>query len=442
MAITSTLMPEPVARTTRNQEFQRLKTRLHEQVVESMDLSKAGTLGAEQLRREIKAIAEHVSGSVASSVTGPDRERLVEEVLDEVFGVGPLEGLMKDPSVSDILVNGSKTVYIERAGRLELTDVVFADDQHLLQVIQRVVGRMGRRIDELSPMVDARMPDGSRLNAIIPPLARNGPVLSIRRFAHTRVEFSDTIRTGSVTREIVQFLQAAVTGRQNILISGGTGAGKTTMLNNLSSAIPERERVVTIETTAELVLKQPHVVMLEMRPPNVEGQGQVTQRDLLRNSLRMRPDRIIVGDVIGAEALDMLQAMNTGHDGSISTLHANDTRDALARLELMVALAGVELPVVVVRHYIASTIAILVHLARLAGGVRRVIRVSELAGFTHGDYELHDIFVFKQTGVDSNGFAQGTFHATGYRPKCLDRLKTGGVELPDSLFDERELQPS
>ncbi|MBI3465028.1 MAG: CpaF family protein, partial [Planctomycetes bacterium] len=409
-------------------------------MIESMDLSKVAGLSDDQLQREFRALAEQVSATLGEPLADPIRERLATEVLDEVFGLGPLEPLMHDPTITDILVNGSKTVYIERNGKLEVTDVVFADDQHLIQIIQRVVGRVGRRIDEVSPMVDARMPDGSRLNAVIPPLARNGPVLSIRRFVHTRVEFGDTMRNGSITPEIVQFLEAIVRGRLNVLISGGTGAGKTTMLNNLSGFIPTHQRVVTIETTAELVLKQPHVVMLEMRPSNVEGQGEVTQRDLLRNSLRMRPDRIMVGDVLGPEALDMLQAMNTGHDGSISTLHANDTRDALSRLEMMVALSGVELPTQVVRQYIAAALDILVQVARLSGGVRRLMKVSELRGYRDGDYEIHDIFCFRQTGVDSTGAAQGSFWATGYKPNCLARLKTAGFELGPSLFEERELK--
>ncbi len=441
MATNTMVLPDaPQVWTSRKQEFQRLKTRLHEQMIESMDLSKIGGMPEEQLRREMRVLAEDVSHSVGEPLNSDERERLVSEVLDEVFGIGPLEAVMKDPTITDVLVNGPKTVYIERNGQLELTDVVFADDHHLLQIIQRIVGRTGRRIDELSPMVDARMPDGSRLNAIIPPLARNGAVLSIRRFAHTRVQFADTIRNYSITPEIVQFLEAVIRGRSNVLISGGTGAGKTTMLNNLSSFLTERERVVTIETTAELVLKLPHVVMLEMRPSNIEGHGLVTQRDLLRNSLRMRPDRIIIGDVLGPEALDMLQAMNTGHDGSISTVHANDTRDALSRLELMVALSGVELPTLVVRQYIAAAVNILVHVARLSGGLRRLIRVTEVCGYRSGDYELHDIFTFRQSGVDREGRAQGSFWATGYRPKCLERFKTSGIELPDSMFEERELK--
>ena len=443
MATHSTLWPSSSAlRSSNGHEFQRLKTKLHEQMVESIDLSKVGGLSDGQLRREIRLLAEQLSGSLGESLDGSARERLAAEVLDEVFGLGPLEPLMHDPTITDILVNGHKTVYIERNGRLELTDIVFADDQHLLQIIQRVVGRVGRRIDELSPMVDARMPDGSRLNAIIPPLARNGPVLSIRRFVHTRVEFSDTVRNGSLTPEIVQFLEAVVRARLNVLISGATGAGKTTMLNNLSSFIPQHERVVTIETTAELVLKQPHVVMLEMRPANVEGEGVITQRELLRNSLRMRPDRIMIGDVLGSEALDMLQAMNTGHDGSISTLHANDTRDALSRLELMVALSGVELPTPVVRQYIAAALNILIHVARLSGGARRVTKVSELKGCRDGNYEIHDIFCFRQTGTDRDGVAQGSFWTTGYQPSCLERFKTAGIELDPSLFVEREFKPS
>jgi len=427
---------------TSRREFERMKTRLHQLVVEQIDLSRLAEFDEQELRDEIRKLAEEECAAVASGLSEAERDQLAAEVLDEIFGLGPLEPFMKDPTVTDILVNGYDTVYIERNGQLELTDVTFADDQHLLETIQRVVSRVGRRIDELSPMVDARMPDGSRLHAIIPPVALNGPVLSIRRFVHTRVEFEDTIRNGSIVPEIVQFFEAAVRGRLNILISGATGAGKTTLLNNLSKFISPRERVITIETTAELVLKQPHVIMLEMRPPNVEGEGEVTQRDLLRSSLRMRPDRIIIGDVLGPEALDLLQAMNTGHDGSMSTLHANDTRDALSRLELMVALAGVELPINVVRQYIAAGIDILVHLARLSGGTRKLMRVTELVEYRDGDYVLEDIFYFEQTGVDSNGVAQGRFWATGYKPRCLERLKTAGIELPGSLFERRELKPA
>jgi pilus assembly protein CpaF len=343
--------------------------------------------------------------------------------------------------VTDILVNGPFEVYVERCGKLQATNTVFADEEHLLQIIQRVVSRVGRRIDEQNPMVDARLPDGSRVNAVIPPLALNGPVLSIRRFGHERLKMTDLIEFGSICREIVELLRVAVEGRMNILISGGAGSGKTTLLNNLSAFIPEDERLVTIEDSAELRLQRKHVVSLETRISNAEGRGEVTPRDLVRNALRMRPDRIILGEVRGAEALDMLQAMNTGHEGSLTTIHANDTRDALSRLEVMVSMAGLELPVGVIRQYIGSAITLVVHLARLKGGVRRVMRVSEITGFNNGDYQLQELFGFRQEGVDSAGRAKGTFYATGNVPHFLKRLVERGIAVPVSLFEKRPLTP-
>jgi len=360
------------------------------------------------------------------------------EVLDEVFGLGPLEPLMADPDVSDILVNNAYEVYVERRGRLELTDVIFADDQHVLRVIQRIVARIGRRIDEVCPMVDARLPDGSRINAVVPPLSLRGPTLSIRRFGDKPLDLNDLMSNRSVLPEIVQFLSGAVDARLSFLISGGTGSGKTTMLNALSVCIPPGERIITIEDSAELKLQHLHVVSLETRIANTEGSGEINQRDLVRNSLRMRPDRILVGEVRGAEALDMLQAMNTGHEGSLTTIHANDTRDALSRLEMMVAMTGLELPVNVVREYIAAGIRLVVHLARLKGGIRRVMRVSEIVGIRDGDYHLEEIFGFEQHGVGEDGVAFGQFYATGYRPKCLERLEASGVEMPDDLFEAKK----
>ena len=350
------------------QSFQQLKTRLHRQMVDAIDMSKAGEIGDETFRGQLRALASHLCERPEAGLPAGDRETMVRELMDEVYGFGPLQPLMDDPEVSDVLVNGAGTVIVERNGLLQKTDVTFADDAHLLQFIQRMVGRAGRRIDEVSPMVDAKLPDGSRLHAVIPPLALRGPTLSIRRFKTRIVQFEDMVKLDTLAPEMADFLIQCVRGRMNVLLSGGTGAGKTTLLNNLSRFIPQTERVVTIEETAELQLQQADVVSLETRAPNVEGKGLITPRDLLRNSLRMRPDRIIVGEARGGEVLDMLQAMNTGHDGSMSTVHANDTRDALNRLELMIALSGAELPTHVARQYIAAAVQILVHIARLSTG--------------------------------------------------------------------------
>jgi pilus assembly protein CpaF len=339
--------------------------------------------------------------------------------------------------VTDILVNRAHEVYVERHGQLELSDVIFADDAHVLRIIQRLTSRVGRRIDEVTPMVDARLPDGSRINAIIPPLALNGPVLSIRRFGAEPLRMDDLLELGSLTPEMAEFLIACVEARVSVLISGGAGAGKTTMLNALSAGIPPGERLVTIEDSAELKLQHRHVIRLETRPANTEGAGAITQRELVRNSLRMRPDRILVGEVRGAEALDMLQAMNTGHEGSMTTIHANDARDALARLEMMVAMAGFELPVPVIRKYIGAGIQLIVHLARLRGGARRVMGISEIVGVEEGEYQVADVFGFEQTGISADGRALGEFFVTGYRPRLLGRLRAAGCTLSDSLFQVR-----
>jgi len=420
--------------------FQQLKTRLHRQMVDSIDLSKAGELGEEEFRRQIQALASHLVSRPEVSLPPSDREGMVRELMDEVYGFGPLQSLMSDPAVSDVLVNGPDTVFVERDGLLERTDVKFADDEHLLNFIQRLVGQAGRRIDEVSPMVDAKLADGSRLHAVIPPLALRGPTLSIRRFKTRIVQFEDMVQTGTLAPEMADFLISAVKSRMNIVLSGGTGAGKTTLLNNLSRFIPGSERVVTIEETAELQLQQADVVGLETRVPNVEGKGLITQRDLLRNTLRMRPDRIIVGEARGGEVLEMLQAMNTGHDGSMSTLHANDTRDALHHLELMIALSGAELPVKVARQYIASAIQLFVHVARLSTGERKVMRISELTGVINGEFQIEDIYVYRSAGVDANGGLLGSFYATGYEPIALRRMSARGIELDPGLFTPRELQ--
>jgi pilus assembly protein CpaF len=421
------------------QAFQVLKTRIHRQMVDAIDLSKAGQLPERELRSQLRSLAAHLCSQQTVNLPADDRETMVREIMDEIYGFGPIEPLMNDPDVSDVLINGPDSVFIERNGLLERTDIRFANDEHLIHFIQRLVGRAGRRIDEVSPMVDAKLPDGSRLNAVIPPLALRGPTVSIRRFKSKGVTFEDMVRTGSLTPEMADFMVACVRGRMNIVVSGGTGAGKTTMLNNISRFIPESERVVTIEQTAELQLQQRDVVALETRPPNVEGRGEISQRDLLKNSLRMRPDRIIVGEARGGEVLDMLQAMNTGHDGSMSTVHANDTRDALDRMELMIALSGVELPMLVARQYISSAVQILIHMMRLSTGERKVMRISELCGCQDGTYQIEDIFVYRMSGVDATGRARGAFYATGYEPQALKRLASRGHDIPSLMFAAREL---
>lgn len=424
----------------RQKEFQRAKVNLHRRLIEVLDLSRLPAVGERELRTQIARMADALGRQEPGLFNQIERERLVQEVVDETFGLGPLEMLLQDDSISDILVNGHQTVYVERNGRLEQTELVFADDLHLMQVIQRVVARVGRRIDEAAPMVDARLPDGSRVNAVIPPLALNGPVLSIRKFGHKPLVSSDILNRRSLTDDMMRFLSGAVEAQVNLLISGGTGSGKTTLLNILSGFIPPDERIVTIEDSAELILQQPHVVRLETRDRNLEGVGLVTQRDLVRNSLRMRPDRIIVGEVRGAEVLDMLQAMNTGHDGSLTTIHANDTRDALSRLELMSGMAGLELPIPVLRYYMQSALKIIVQLSRMKGGQRKVVRISELAGLSDGEYVVRDIFGFRQTSVDAAGNACGYFYATGYVPRVLELLEVSGVQIDQSIFQERQME--
>jgi pilus assembly protein CpaF len=417
--------------------FLRHKRELHQQLIAGMDLSVIGTMNETDLRLEVRRAAEVLCRRSSDLLNLSEREQLVEEVLDETFGLGPLEPLMRDPTISDILINGPKTIYIERHGRLTRSDVVFNDDQHLLQVVQRIVARVGRRVDETTPMVDARLPDGSRVNAIIPPLALDGALVSIRRFGSKPLLSQDLVAKQSITREMVDFLAACIKARLNILISGGTGSGKTTFLNALSSYIPNDERVATIEDAAELRLQQSHVVRMETRPPNIEGTGEVTTRDLVKNALRMRPDRVIIGECRGPEALDMLQAMNTGHDGSLTTIHANDTRDALSRLEMMVGMAGFDLPIWIIRRQIASAVQIVIQGARLPGGARKIIKISEITGMEGDVISTQDLFAFKQTGVNDDRVAQGYFYTSGIRPQCLDRLESAGVRLPASLFERR-----
>ena len=417
------------------QFFQNLKTRIHRRLIDKLDLSKLEQLGNGDMGKEIKYVIEALIAEDGVPLNQTEREHLIVEIQHETFGLGPLEPLLADPEISDILVNNSSQVYIEKFGKLVKTDVYFRDDVHLLQIIERIVSKVGRRIDESSPYVDARLPDGSRVNAIIPPLALDGPVLSIRRFGLEPLRIGDLIRLGSLDERMHKVLEGAVKTRHNILISGGTGTGKTTLLNVLSEFIPYNERVVTIEDSAELHLKQDHVVRLETRPPNIEGRGEVTQRDLVRNALRMRPDRIILGEVRGGEALDMLQAMNTGHDGSLSTVHSNSTRDALARLETMVLMAGMDLPERAIREQVSAAINIVVQLVRLSDGTRKVVKLSEITGMEGNTIVMHDVFVFDQKGIDKEGKVVGEYRATGVRPLFAERFKVYGYDLPPDVFE-------
>jgi pilus assembly protein CpaF len=416
--------------------FQELKTRIHRRLIEKLDLSKIDLVGSSELIREIGYIIESLIIEEGVPLNQMEKDRLIVEIQHETFGLGPLEPLLADPEISDILVNNSHQVYVERYGKLQKTDICFRDDKHLLQIIERIVSKVGRRIDESSPYVDARLPDGSRVNAIIPPLALDGPVLSIRRFGMEPLRMNDLLRFGTMDSRIAHVLQGVVKTRLNVLISGGTGTGKTTLLNVLSENIPNEERVVTIEDSAELHMKQEHVVRLETRPVNIEGRGEVTQRDLLRNALRMRPDRIIIGEVRGGEALDMLQAMNTGHDGSLSTIHANTTRDAMSRLETMVLMAGMDLPERAIREQIASAINVVIQLVRFSDGTRKIVKVSEITGLEVNTIVMHDFFVYEQRGIDKDGNVVGDFKATGVRPFFAERFRVYGYEIPEGTFDK------
>ncbi len=413
--------------------LQDLRLRIHRKLIDTLDLSKFSNMEMERVRVEIRHILEDMVMAEALPLSRTDRDRLVMEVQHEVFGLGPLETLMKDPEIADILVNKHDQVYVERYGKLEKTDVRFRDDAHLMQIIERIVTRVGRRVDESSPMVDARLADGSRVNAIIPPLALDGPILSIRRFGAERLTINDLIQFNSLPAQIAEVAAACVKSRLNILVSGGTGAGKTTLLNCLSNYIPENERIVTIEDSAELKLQQEHVVRLETRPANIEGQGTVTQRDLVRNSLRMRPDRIVVGEVRGGEALDMMQAMNTGHDGSISTVHANSSRDALSRLETMMLMAGISLPEKALREQIASALDLIVQLTRMSDGSRKLMEFTEVTGLEGSTITTQTIFKFDQRGIE-NGKVIGDFVATGVMPSFMDRLERHGFKIPNTYF--------
>src|SRR3984885_6946047 len=425
------ITPIPVPRN----DFTAVKTAIHRKLIQKLNLNRLNEVRREDVRREVGTILETLVVGESTPMTLQERERLAQEVLDEVFGLGPLEPLLADPTVSDILVNTYKHVYVERRGLLEITPIRFRDDDHVMSIIDRIVAAIGRRVDESSPMVDARLADGSRVNAIIPPLAIDGPYLSIRRFGHDRLIADDLVRNNTLTQPMMELLQGCVKARLNIVISGGTGAGKTTFLNVLSSYISNRERIVTIEDAAELQLNQDHVVRLETRPPNIEGKGSAAMRQLLINSLRMRPDRIIVGEVRGEEALDMLQAMNTGHDGSLTTIHANSPRDALGRLETMVAMGSLNIPDGAIRRQIASAIDVVVQVSRLSDGTRKVISLAEITGMEGDIVSMQDIFVFRKRGIRDNGEVSGEFVPTGIRPKFAEKLQVSGIHLPISMFD-------
>ena len=416
-------------------EYHALKDSLHAQLLSRIDLNVMSAMKPERLREELALLVEKLLQDSSVALNAPGRKQLVQDILDEIMGLGPLEPLLADASVSDILVNGPHQVYVERRGRLEKTDVNFSDDDHLMKIIDKIVSRVGRRIDESSPMVDARLPDGSRVNAIIPPLALDGPVLSIRRFAVVPLTMSDLLDKRSLTPVLGQLLSAMVRAKMNVLISGGTGTGKTTLLNVLSASIPHNERIVTIEDAAELQLQQPHVVRLETRPPNIEGKGEVSQRALVRNSLRMRPDRIIVGEVRGAEVLDMLQAMNTGHEGSMATVHANSPRDALTRLENMAGYGGASMPQDAMRQQISSAIMAVIQIARLNDGRRKIVSLQEINGMEGDIITMQEIYHFTQTGIAPDGLVLGNFSATGVRPKFMDRLRSYGLEVSEETFD-------
>ncbi|MGY8904548.1 MAG: CpaF family protein [Burkholderiales bacterium] len=416
-------------------EFHALKAKLHNQLLGCIDLEVMGAMAPQRLREELDLLVERLLQDNGAALNAAEHRRIIQDIQNEVMGLGPLEPLLADPTVSDILVNGPAHVYVERRGKLEKTDIAFADNEHLMKIIDKIVSRVGRRVDESSPMVDARLPDGSRVNAIIAPLALDGPLLSIRRFAVVPLKMDDLVAKRSLTPHLGKLLEAMVQAKINLLISGGTGAGKTTLLNVLSSSIPHSERIVTIEDAAELQLQQPHVVRLETRPPNIEGKGEVGQRALVRNSLRMRPDRIILGEVRGAEVLDMLQAMNTGHDGSMATVHANTPRDALTRLENMAGYGGAAIPQDAMRQQISSAITAVVQVARLNDGSRKLISLQEITGMEGDVITMQEIYGFRQTGIDADGAVKGHFRATGVRPLFMNRLAAYGLDAPPDTFN-------
>jgi len=439
VAITEESVSPKAAKTDRELDGERviqlLKTEVHNQLFEQLDLSKLSKVSEEQMRRDIANAVRRTLDAESHPLTTEERERIVREVQDEVFGFGPLEPLLQDPTVSDILVNGPHSVFVERGGRLEPTAARFQNSEHLMRIIEKIVSAVGRRVDEMNPMVDARLADGSRVNAIIPPLALDGPSLSIRRFAVDPLNADDLVEIGTLTQPIVELLDAIVGSRLNVLISGGTGSGKTTLLNVVSGFIPESERIVTIEDSAELQLKQAHVVRLETRPESIEGKGKIGQRELVINSLRMRPDRIVIGEVRGGEAFDMLQAMNTGHDGSLTTVHANSARDALARVENMVAMAGLGIPQRAIRQQIASAIDVVIQLSRLSDGTRRLLSLQEVSGMEGEIVTMQELFTYHRDGLAADGKVIGSLQATGIRPRFVDRLKNHGFKLSADLFE-------
>jgi pilus assembly protein CpaF len=443
MATNSILATQAINATeTRLREYQDLKTRLHQKLLDRLNLERLARTSREEAEPEVRSLIIELIESETRTTTPlslSERDTLVVDVLNELFGLGPLEALLRDPDISDILVNRFDRVYIERNGKLEETDVVFRDDRHLLQIIERIVSTVGRRIDESSPMVDARLRDGSRVNAIIPPLALDGSALSIRRFRTSRLAATDLVERETLTQPMLDFLRAAVSCRLNVIVSGGTGAGKTTLLNVLSGFISSLERVVTIEDAAELMLRQRHVVRLETRPANIEGKGAVRQRDLVVNALRMRPDRIILGEVRSDEALDMLQSMNTGHDGSLTTIHANSPRDALYRLDTMVAMSNLNIPERAIRQQTASAINLIVQVTRLSDGTRKVTSIAEVTGMEGDMVTMQDLFVFDRTGLRRDGKVCGQFRATGIRPKCIDRIASHGIQLTADVFEHRKV---
>jgi pilus assembly protein CpaF len=422
---------------SKQEEFESIKRRMHQRLVDKLDLSRVGDLKGDSFRREIRMVVEHLCDSENTFLNRSERDKIVEEVLDETLGLGPLELLLKDPSISDILINGPKNIFVERRGQLEKTEVEFRDNGHLMQIIDRIVSKVGRRVDETCPMVDARLEDGSRVNAIIPPLALDGACVSIRRFGSNPLKLEGLLNYKAFTPEMVMLLEGCIKARLNIIISGGTGSGKTTLLNTLSSFIQNDQRVVTIEDAAELQLQQEHVVRLETRPANIEGTGAITATDLVRNALRMRPERIIIGECRGGETLDMLQAMNTGHDGSMTTVHSNSPRDAIARLETLVMMAGYDLPVKAIRQQISGAVDVIIQANRLQGGPRRVLNITEVQGMEQDTVVLQDIYRFVQDGVGEDGKAHGYFEATGVRPSFMPRLESAGIRLPASAFRQR-----
>lgn len=422
---------------TQATDYEALKRRIHTKLVDKLDLNRVGELEGDILRREIRLVVEHLCDTEDTLLNRAERERLIEEVLDETFGLGPLELLLKDASISDILINGPKNIFVERRGKLEKTNVQFRDNNHLMQIIDRIVSKVGRRVDEVCPMVDARLTDGSRVNAIIPPLALDGACVSIRRFGANPLKLEDLLNYKAFTPEMVMLLEGAIKARLNIVISGGTGSGKTTLLNTLSSFIPNHDRIVTIEDAAELQLQQEHVVRLETRPANIEGKGAITATDLVKNALRMRPERVIIGECRGGETLDMLQAMNTGHAGSMTTLHANTPRDAIARIETMITMAGFELPLKAMRQQISSAVDLIVQANRLQGGPRKITHITEVVGMEQETIVMQDIYHYSQEGINEAGRAFGRFEATGVRPTFMDRLESAGVRLPASAFRQR-----